>query len=93
MVVETFLVVSVATFYLTVMPRSSRTDCFMCNAKIVEKCIEVMHTLCLLRIAKLTTIIRLYRLGSIAKISNSSLHEICGRITASLSVRIYETLS
>ena len=93
MVVETFLVVSVATFYLAVMPRGSRTNRFVFNTKMVEKSIKIMNTFCLLRIAKLTAIIRLYRFRSITKVSNSSLHEIYGRITALLSVRIYETLS
>ena len=93
MVVETFLVVSVASLNFTVVPRSSRTNCFMCNTKIDEQCVKEMHTLRLLRVAELTAIICLYRFRSITKVSNSSLHEIYGRITALLSVRIYETFS
>ena len=62
-VVKAFLVVSVTTFNLAVMPRSSRTNSFVRNAKIVEKNIEIMHSLGLLCIAKLTTVIRLYCFG------------------------------
>ncbi len=93
MVVEPFLVVPVASFHFAVMPRSSRTDRFVCNAKTVEKNIEMMHSLCLFSVAELTAVIRLYCLGSIAKVSNSFLHKIYGRITALLFVCIYETLS
>ncbi len=93
MVVEPFLVVPVASFHFAVMPRSSRTDRFVCNAKMVEKNIEMMHSLCLFCVAELAAVIRLYCFGSIAKISNSSLHKIHGRITALLLIRIYETLS
>ena len=52
-----------------------------------------MYSLCFLCVAKFTAIVRLYRFRSIAKVSNSSLHEIYGRITALLFVRIYKTLS
>ena len=93
MVVETFLVISVTSFNLAVVPRSSRTDCFVRNIEMVEESIKVMYSLCFLCVAKFTAIVRLYRFRSIAKVSNSSLHEIYGRITALLSVRIYETLS
>ena len=89
MVVEAFLVVSVASLNLAVVPRRSRADRFMRNTKMVEKSIKVMHAFRFLRVAELTAIICLYRFRSIPKVSNSSLHEIYGRVTALLSVRIY----
>ena len=93
MVIEPFLVISVASLHFTVVPRGSGAYCFVRNAKIIEERIEVMHTFGFGCVVKFASVIRLYRFRSVTKVSNSSLHEIYGRITALLSVGIYKTLS
>ena len=77
-VVETFLIVSVASLDFSIMPRRSRTDKLMLDLVTITEHIKRMNTLSIEEMSKLRTIIRLNDFRSISKEDDCPLYEIYG---------------
>ena len=93
MVVETLLIVPVASLDLAVMPRCSRTDKFMLNLVTVTEHIKRVNSLDVEEMSKFCVIVRLNYLGSISKEGDCTLYEIYGRVAAVFFISIDKTLS
>ena len=93
MIVKAFLIVSVASLDLTVMPRCSRTDKFVLNLIASAEEVKGMYALGLGEMSKLHSVICLDRLGGIAKEDDCAFHEIYGGIAAVFLVGVDKTLS
>ena len=77
-IVETFLIVSVASLDLAVVPRGSRTNELMLDPVTVTEHIKRMNTLSIEEMSKLRAIIRLNYLRSISKEDDCTLYKIYG---------------
>ena len=93
MVIEAFLIVSVASFDLAVMPRCSWANQLMLDLVTVTEHIKRMNSLGLGEMSKFHSVICLYRLGSISKENNCAFYEVDGRIAAVFFVGIDKSLS
>ena len=92
-IIEPLLVVSVAAFHFTVMPRRSRANCFVDDMKLTAKSIQRMNAICLLGVCKLSTVVRLNHLRRITKVNDRTLHKIYRAEAAVLFVGIDEAFS
>ena len=91
-VVETFLIVSVASLDFSIMPRCSRTDKLMLNFVTLTEDIKRMYTVGLYEMSKFHTVIRLNCLWSISKKDDGTLYKIYGRIATVFFISIDKTL-
>ena len=92
-VVETLLVISVTSLDLTVVPRRSWTDQLVLDLVVSAEYVKRMCALGFGKMGKFSTIVRLDRLGSVAKEDNSAFYKVYGRIAAVFFISIDETLS
>ena len=76
MIVKPFLVISMAAFYLSVMPRCCRPDCLMRYMQTVTQRVQRVNTLRFLRMGKLAAIICLDQIRCIAEVSDCTLYKI-----------------
>ena len=93
MIVESFLIIPMASFDLSVMPRRPRSDGFMVYIQLWAKLVKYVYSFCLLSIAKFTAIICLDHFGCIAKIYDCTLYKIYCWVSAVFSVRIDKAFS
>ena len=77
-VVEAFLIVSVASLNFAIVPRSSRTNKLMLNFVMVTEHVKRMNTFGVEEMSKFRTIVGLDCLWSISKKDNSTLYKIYG---------------
>ena len=77
-IVEAFLIISVASLNFSIMPRCSWTNKLMLDLVTVTEHIQRMNTLSIEEMSKLRTIIRLNDFRSISKEDNCTLYEIYG---------------
>ena len=92
-IVKAFLIVSVASFDLAVMPWRSRTDKLMLNLVVSAEYVKRMRALGFCEMGKFSSVICLDRLGSVTEKDNSTLYKVYGRIAAVFLVSIDKTLS
>ena len=92
-VVEAFLIVSVASLNFAIVPRCSRTNKLMLNFVTVTEHVKRMNTLGVKEMSKFCPVVSLNDLGSVTEKGNSSLHKVYGRITAVFFICIDKTLS
>lgn len=71
-VVETLLIISMTSLYLSVMPWSPRTDKLMLDFSVIAKHIKWMNTLGIDEMSKFRTIISLNDFRNISKEDNGS---------------------
>ena len=83
-IVKAFLVISVASFYFSVMPRCFRTNCLVLNVQFFAEQIKWMYPIRFRRVGELTAVVGLNDLGSISKEYNGTFREIDGGIAALL---------
>ena len=57
MVIKTFLIITIATFYFTIMSRCSWANTFVFNFKFVTQDIQWMRAIGLLKMRKLSTVV------------------------------------
>lgn len=76
MVIESLLVIPVATFYLAVMPRRSWTNKFVLNTISLAKHIEPVSMFSLAEIGELAAVISLNDFWFIPKECNRALHKV-----------------
>ena len=93
MVVETLLIISVASLDFAIMPRCSWADKLMLDLVTVTEHVKWMNTLGIEEMGKFCTIIRLYGFRGVSKESNSTLYKIYGGVAAVLLVCIDKALS
>ena len=93
MIVKTFLIVSVASFNLAVMPRRSWTDKLMLDFVMIAKYVKGMYALGFGEMGKFCTIIRLNDLRCIAKEGNSTLDKINCGLAAVFLISVDESFS
>lgn len=72
MVIEAFLIVSVAAFYLTVMTWCAWTDPFMADFQLFTQDIEWMYTFGFLNMCKFNTIVGLKYIRLISEVKDSA---------------------
>ena len=77
-VVKPFLVVSVTSLDLSVMPRGSRTDQFVLDLVVITEHVKRMDTIGFLEMGELHAIVGLDRFGSISEKENGTLYKIYG---------------
>ena len=93
MVVEPFLVISVAALYFSVVPGRCRAYGFMDDVQLITEYIQRMNTACFPCVVKLTAIICLDLVRCIAEIDDRPLHEVHGAVAALLLVSIDKSFS
>ena len=70
MVVKSFLIVAMASFYFTIVARSSGTDAFVLNTNLTTHDIEWVGAIRFLLVSKLSAIVRLKYLRFVTKVKN-----------------------
>jgi len=93
MVVEPFLIVSVASLDLSVMPRRSRTNQLVLDLVTVTEYVKRMRALGIEEVSKFRAVVGLNCLGGVTKKGNGSLHKVYGRIATVFLVGIDKPLS
>ena len=93
MVIEAFLIVSVASLDLAVVPRSSRTYEFVLNLVVITEHVKWMHSLGFSEMGKFHTVICLNNLWSVSKKDNGTFYKVDSGIAAVFLVGIDKTLS
>ena len=93
MIVEALLVVSVTAFHFPVMPGRPGSDRLVLDMEAAAQHIQWMDSIGLLRVGKLTAVIRLDDVRRVTKVNNRSLHKIHGTVAAVFPVRIDKPLS
>ena len=92
-IVKAFLIVSVASLDLAVMPRRSRTDKLMLNLVVSAEHVKRMCTLGFGEMGKFCSVVSLNRFWRITEEDNSAFYKVYGRIAAVFLVSIDKTLS
>ena len=92
-VVETFLVVSVASLNLSVVPRSSRANELMLDVVSIAEHIKRMNTLSIEEMGELRAVIGLNGFGSITEKGNGALNKINGGVATVFFVCIDKPFS
>ena len=92
MVVETLLIVSVASLNLTVVPGCSWANELVMDMVFLAKLVKRMNLVSLFGMCKFAAVIRLYSFGSIAKEGNCSYYKVNSGMATILFVGIYKTL-
>ena len=77
-VVEAFLVVSVAPLDLSVVPRSSRANKFVLNPSAVAEHVKRMSAVGSYKMSELCAVVGLYGLRKITEEDGGTLHEVYG---------------
>ena len=92
-IVKAFLIVSVASLDLSVMPRGSRTNELVLNLVACTEYVKRMYALGFCKVGKFHTVIGLNDLRRIAEKDDCTFYEIYGRIAAVFLIGIDKTLS
>ena len=80
MVIETFLVISVAALDLSVVPGGTRTKDMVVNMELGAEDVKGMDTVCICRMSKLTAAVGLNLFGSVTEIDDGPFHKVHGGI-------------
>ena len=92
-IVKAFLIVSMASLYLAVMPRSSWANELMLDLVVITKHVKRMCTLGFGEMGKFCSVVSLNDFRSISKEDNGAFYKVYGRIAAIFLVGIDKTLS
>ena len=93
MVVESLLIVSVASLDLAIVPRCSRTNELVLDLAAITEYVKRMYALGSDKVSKFRTVIGLNDLGSIAEKGDGALYKIYSGVAAVFFVCIDKTLS
>ena len=91
-VIESFMIVSVAALDFAVVPRRSRADRFVRDAVFLAKQVQRVYALRLRGMAKLAAVVGLHDLRRIAEKGDCALHKIHRREAALLLIRVDKPL-
>lgn len=80
MVIKMFLIITMATLYLAIMPRCPWADMFVFDSKFITQDIQWMCTVCFLQMDKLCTVVSLQLLWFISKVDNGTFQKVTGGV-------------
>ena len=92
MIVKTFLVVTMASFRFSVMPRCPRTNQLVLNVVFVAKYIQRAHAVCFRGMRKLRSVICLQNVRSVAEEFDCPFEEVHRGETALFFIRVDEPI-